>query len=299
MPGSAGQITTVARCGAGPLPHNPHGGSVVSTGLSAEPRSSIFLNLMKHVILTSAVIFATLTARCAESSSPAATTGKPAPTLQPAEGFSGKVVETTNVAGYTYILVDTSAKKKWVAAPAFPVKVNDAVTITTAMAMPNYHSKTLNRDFDVVYFTGGVTVNGVQPKVPGEMSALPKDHPLVGHTGVTRPSTNASVDLSHITKAVGGLTVAEVFASKEKLSGKTATLRGRVVKFNADIMGKNWMHIRDGSGSEGSNDLLVTTAATAKVGDMVLVSGKVAINQDFGAGYKYSVLLADGKVTVE
>ena len=66
-------------------------------------------------------------------------------------------------------------------------------------------------------------------------------------------------------------------------------------------MGKNWLHIRDGSGSadKSDNDLTVTTSTPAKLGDTVLVTGLVSLNKDFGAGYKYTVILDDAKVTVE
>ena len=64
-------------------------------------------------------------------------------------------------------------------------------------------------------------------------------------------------------------------------------------------MGKNWLHIRDGSGSEGGNDLTVTTSTAAKVGDTVLVSGKVGVDRDFGSGYKYAVIIEDAQVVVE
>ena len=78
-------------------------------------------------------------------------------------------------------------------------------------------------------------------------------------------------------------------------------MRGKVVKYNAMIMGKNWLHLRDGSGSDdkSNNDLTVTTATPAKLGDTVLVTGNVSTNRDFGAGYKYTVILEDAKVTVE
>jgi hypothetical protein len=78
-------------------------------------------------------------------------------------------------------------------------------------------------------------------------------------------------------------------------------VRGKVVKYNAEIMGKNWLHIQDGSGSadKSNNDLTVTTTTPAKVGDTVLVTGSVTTNKDFGAGYKYTVILDDAKVVVE
>jgi hypothetical protein len=64
-------------------------------------------------------------------------------------------------------------------------------------------------------------------------------------------------------------------------------------------MNKNWLHVQDGTGAAGANDLTVTTADTAKVGDTVLVTGTLGLMRDFGYGYKYEVLLENSKVTVE
>ena len=108
------------------------------------------------------------------------------------------------------------------------------------------------------------------------------------------------VDLTGIAKADGGKTVAEVFAEKDQLAGQQVVLRGKVVKSNPGIMGKNWLHVRDGSGAEGTNDLTVTTAGAAPaVGDLVLVKGPVSLNRDLGMGYVYDVIVEDAEVTVE
>lgn len=114
------------------------------------------------------------------------------------------------------------------------------------------------------------------------------------------PKAAAEVDLTGIAKAEGGKTVAEVFAEKDALAGKPVTFRGKVVKTNPDIMGKNWLHVRDGSGAEGTNDLTITTAGTLpNVGDTVVVTGNVSLNKDFGMGYAYDVLIEDAQVAVE
>ena len=114
------------------------------------------------------------------------------------------------------------------------------------------------------------------------------------------PKAAAEVDLTGIAKAEGGKTVAEVFAEKDALAGQPVTFRGKVVKTNPDIMGKNWLHVRDGSGEEGTNDLTITTAGTLpNVGDTVVVTGNVTLNKDFGMGYAYDVLVEDAQVTVE
>jgi hypothetical protein len=212
-------------------------------------------------------------------------------------GLTGKVVETMDAGEYTYVRVDTGKTNVWVAAPKFQVKVGDTASLAAGMAMPDYHSKTLNRDFPVVYFTDRVAVNGALASAgaAGGMQELPKGHPAIG----PQATAQAKVDLSGIKKAEGGNTVAEIYAQQTKLSGKEVKVRGKVVKYNGNIMGKNWVHLRDGTGTEGSNDLLVTTSSEAKVGDTVLASGTVSLNKDFGANYKYPVMIEDGKIVVE
>jgi len=131
------------------------------------------------------------------------------------------------------------------------------------------------------------------PEAAPATSPMTEPHPM--------PAAPAEeVDLSGIAKADGGKTVAEVFAEKDQLAGQQVVLRGKVVKSNPGIMGKNWLHVRDGSGAEGTNDLTVTTAGVAPaVGDLVLVKGPVSLNRDLGMGYVYDVIVEDAEVTVE
>jgi hypothetical protein len=107
------------------------------------------------------------------------------------------------------------------------------------------------------------------------------------------------MNFSGISKPEGGKTVNEIYLQRDKLAGKELLLRGKVIKFSPQIMGKNWMHIQDGTGDKGSNDLTITTASAAKVGDTVLVKGALTINKDFGLGYKYDIIIEDAQVTVE
>lgn len=244
---------------------------------------------MRYLLLTGWLLFSAHMAGYAAETPGAAAPGE-------ATALAGKVLETTNTAGYTYIQVDTGTKKLWAAAPQFQVKPGDQVAIADATPMANYHSKTLNRDFEVVYFASSVQVNGAAPASNSTKMELPKGHPPI-HGAGSNVTTN--LDFSQLKKAPGGQTVQEILQGKAKFAGKEVKVRGKVVKFNANIMGKNWLHLRDGTGSPGSNDLLVTTADTAKVGDTVLVTGKVAVDKDFGMNYKYPVLLEEGKVTVE
>ena len=126
-----------------------------------------------------------------------------------------------------------------------------------------------------------------------DAAAMPADHPQARPTG--------EVDLTGILKAEGGKTVLDVYTEKAALANQPVVVRGKVVKTNAGIMNKDWVHIRDGSGEEGTNDLTVTTTSQPlpNVGDTVLVSGTVILDKDFGMGYQYPVLIEDAEVKIE
>jgi hypothetical protein len=94
-------------------------------------------------------------------------------------------------------------------------------------------------------------------------------------------------------------TVSDVFTKTAALKGKSIAISGKVVKFSGGIMGTNWFHIKDGTGSAGTDDLVVTSNDVAKVGDQVVAKGVLFTDVDFGAGYKYAVIIKDGKVTAK
>lgn len=215
------------------------------------------------------------------------------PSVGGTTGMTGKVMETIKAARYTYVRVDTGLEKVWAATPEFQGRVGDMVVVPEGLAMPNYHSETLNRDFDMVYFVGTIRMEGNGQSL-SHQALRPPEHPPIGGVG-----SESRVEVTGVEKAEDGKTVAEIFAGKEELAGKAVVVRGRVVKFSPNIMGKNWLHLQDGSGSEGTNDLTVTTDGIVKVGDLVLISGVVSVDRDFGFGYTYSVILEDTKVKVE
>ncbi len=109
----------------------------------------------------------------------------------------------------------------------------------------------------------------------------------------------ADVDISSIKKPQGGKTISEIFAQKDELSGKEVLLRAKVVKFSPQIMKTNWVHLKDGTGAEGTDELIVTTQSTVKVGDTVLVKGVLHTDRDFGYGYRYDVIIEDAQLRVE
>ena len=151
--------------------------------------------------------------------------------------------------------------------------------------------------------TVAVAVSGCSKEPTATTAAAPGAAPASQPAAEPHPMPAApteTVDLTGIARAEGGKTVAELFAEKDQLAGQPVVIRGKVVKSNPGIMGKNWLHVRDGSGAEGTNDITVTTAGDVpNVGDTVLVRGPVTLNKDFGMGYQYDVIIEDAEVTVE
>lgn len=202
-------------------------------------------------------------------------------TAAPAQGaVSGKVAETMNSGGYTYVRVQEGKDSSWVAVPQQAVKVGDQVSFSGGMEMTDFHSKTLNRTFKKLIFSEGPAGAGHG----GGMKAAPSH----GQAAPARLQVK-------IAKAEGrdACTVAEVFARRGELDGKQVSVRGKVIKVSQEIMGRNWVHLQDGSGDHkaGTNDLLVTTSEEAKPGETVTARGTVAKDKDFGSGYRYQVLL--------
>jgi hypothetical protein len=126
---------------------------------------------------------------------------------------------------------------------------------------------------------------GVQGGAPHEaVHADPDPHAA----GAIPPSVERS-------RAPNGKTVAEVFAGRAALAEQRVRVRGTVVKLTENVLGKTYLHLRDGSGRErdGDADLTVTTAEPFELGETVELEGQLAIDQDVGVGYVYAALLSD------
>ena len=198
--------------------------------------------------------------------------------------LSGTVTDIINVPNYTYAEVNTGKETVWVAGPVTPLEKGDKISFSTGMPMKNFRSKSMKRDFSVVYFVGRImTSNGA---IPGKSANRPSPHAQVKHQQVAKPVVG-------IKKVSDGYSISEIHSAKKKLDGKKLRVRGKVTKFTPDVMGKNWLHIRD---SSTLDDLTITTKDTVTVNDVVIVEGKLELNKDFNYGYVYSVIIMDANV---
>ena len=219
--------------------------------------------------------------------------------------ISGKVLESMNSGGYSYInLQKNGGDKIWIAVPETKITVGDQMSFKEGLVMTNFQSKTLKRSFDSIIFSNGIIpqpkaeIAKTPPKdlsvptIPTNADPNKKQKVVIG----SRPAI-ASKEKVSVTKAKGrnAYTVEEVFRFSARLNHKKVVVHGKVVKASTGIMKKTWIHIQDGTGSQarGTHNLVFTTKDTANVGDVITVTGTVAKNRDFGYGYRYPVLLED------
>lgn len=209
---------------------------------------------------------------------------------------TGTVLETMDAAGYTYVRVDTGEAEIWAASNRFAVAAGDRVTLPLETPMEGFHSASLDRDFDRIYFASFIVPEGEMPSAPAQAAGaeLPPGHPSLEAFAIDSGAAAAGP----VGAPAGGMTIAELWQRKADLAGKTVTVRGRVVKYNGAILGRNWLHLQDGSGelAEGTNDITVTTSTEAAVGDVITATGTVAVDRDFGSGYTYTVMLEDATI---
>ncbi|MGB3224658.1 MAG: DNA-binding protein [Desulforhopalus sp.] len=230
---------------------------------------------------------------------------------------SGTIIETMNASGYTYMLIENQMKQTWVAIPGAKVETGETVSYYEGIEMKNFNSKSLNRTFETVIFSPGLadqkaadTQNKENPKQPAPTdsftAAIQAEKENVQpdiSTAVSGGSAGAIAPLEEISieKATGdnGYTVEEIFEKAKQLAGEKVRVQGKVVKFSPMIMGKNWIHIQDGTGDplHNTHDLVVTTGETVAVDSIVTIEGQLAAEKDFGAGYKYSAIVEDAAIT--
>ena len=246
----------------------------------------------------------------------------------PTGPIKGKAKEVLSGGGFTYVLIGAEKGDTWVAVPQTKVAVGEVCTVAEGQVMQNFPSKTLNRTFKEIVFSPGI--EGKKPEIGeahgGDAAAAPaakaetagaaapagafgaamqkEGGAAPAATGETAPGSGKAVvpfvELK-IAKAAGanGYTVADIFSKGAGLNGKKVKIKAQVVKFSPQIMGKNWLHLQDGTGDplKNTHDLVVTSMDKAEKGDIVTVEGVLAADKDFGAGYKYAVIVEDVTIT--
>lgn len=189
--------------------------------------------------------------------------------------LTGVVLEAIDAPPHTFLRLDTAVGEKWAAVPSTGLAKGAAVRVRVAASRQGYESMALGRTFERMTFG---ELAGSDARV-----VVPEREPV------------------KVPKAEGPLarTVAEIHALKATLKGKEVLLRAKVVKLTPEVNGQDWVHLRDGTGAAetGDHDLTATTKETTlKVGQVVLMRGRLVLDKDMGGRYKFPVLLDGAKL---
>ncbi len=190
-----------------------------------------------------------------------------------------EVLPTTK---YVYLFVQEGEEQFWIATAKQEVEVGETYFFKGGLLKTNFISKEHNRVFDTMYL-----VSRIVPVNHGQSADQQAGHNHSGE-GADGATTNEPRDIER----EGSVRIAELVGDPAKFDGQTIQISGECVKVNPNIMGRNWMHFKDGSQDE--YDLVVTSDLAVPEGHVVTMQATVALNKDFGAGYRYDIILENG-----
>ena len=191
------------------------------------------------------------------------------------------VIQTNN---YTYLQVEEIKNKFWIAIVKTEAKPGDSLYYTRSAEMKNFESKELGRTFPSIFFVDDPSKKLLIPDT-GPKQMTPQKVKIVRWSEVSVPTPK------------GGITLSELFKNKSTYAGKTVTIRGKVVRYNHEVMHKNWVHIQDGTEFSDKFDLAITTMDSLTVGNTATFKGVINLDKDFGAGYVYEIIMEDAKAS--
>lgn len=209
----------------------------------------------------------------------------------PANANVFEVTEVVQANAYSYLKVNENFNEKWFAVTKADIKVGDVYYYDSALEMTNFKSKDLDRTFDLVYFVNQISKTPLQQQ---QQTSQMMGGMAAAHSGKVETKKESTVTLE---KANNEITIEQVFSKRSDYSSKEFEIRGVVVKVNPQVMGKNWVHIQDGTSNNGNFDLTITTQDLPEVGDEVTFKGKLTLDKDFGAGYSYKEIMEDATMT--
>jgi hypothetical protein len=217
--------------------------------------------------------------------------GQPVATSQVQSNIkSFEVQEVIQTSSYTYMKVTENSVDKWVAVSRMDAAKGDKYYYDSELQMTNFHSKELDRDFETIYFINTVSSSPLAGHSTGTAPAAS----MPSHSGKAAVKQSSGITLE---KESGELTIAQIFENPDNYANKEVEIRGVVVKVNKQVMGKNWIHIQDGSKFNDRFDLTITSQNLPEINDEVTFKGTIILNKDFGAGYFYDVIMEDGVQT--
>lgn len=197
-----------------------------------------------------------------------------------------KVNEILKTKRYLYLNVSEkgAAEPFWIATRIMDVTVGETYFYKGGLLKTDFESKEFNKVFDKIYLVSSDLVLANHASNPN----------FQNKSNDISSNGNPSKTVQKQVAVKGSIKIAELVKNAKKYEGKTVQISGTCKKLNASIMGKNWIHLTDGS--YDSYDLVVTSTEMVNEGDFVTFKALVTLNKDFGAGYKYDLILEKGTI---
>jgi hypothetical protein len=195
-----------------------------------------------------------------------------------AEVHTAKALEVLPTERYVYVRVEENGEQYWIATTRQEVEVGKTYFFKDGLLKLNFESKEYNRVFDRIYLVSSIVSADHAHESGTRSTQVPSE---------IKPSGNIEKPI----RVEGSLAIADLVANPEKYAGKEIQLSGVCTKINPNIMGRNWIHLQDGT--KDDYDLVLTSSMIIPEGAVITMKGKVALGMDFGAGYKYDILVED------
>lgn len=190
-----------------------------------------------------------------------------------------KVLEVLPTSKYVYLRVDEEGEEFWIATSKKEVKVGETYFYKNGILKTNFESKEHNRIFDKVYLVANIVA---------------ADHGMEQSISPVKIKELDEIESTKKVEIEGSIKISALVANKSKYEGKEVQISGQCTKLNPNIMGRNWIHLKDGSKDE--YDLVVTSDIAIPEGHVVTMKGTVVLDKDFGAGYKYDLIIENGQI---
>ncbi len=194
------------------------------------------------------------------------------------------VKEILTTIKYVYLFVEENKEQFWIATRKQNVNIGETYFYKGGLLKTNFESKEHNRVFDTIYLVTSL----VQTDHGNNMDKSESDK----SQSKTNNKGKNETELKKVIEKPGSIKIAELVENYKKYEGKTVQLSGKCVKINPNIMGRNWIHLKDGS--KDDYDLVITSDTFVPEGSVITIKATVTLNKDFGAGYKYDLILENG-----
>lgn len=201
-----------------------------------------------------------------------------------------RVNEILETPKYLYINVTENEEQFWIATRLMDINIGETYYYKGGLLKTNYESKDFNRVFKKIYLVSGslVTTNHSSTSA----TSTDKNNKLLTKSKRTKAVKTSATHISKKIEVEGSMKIAELVKNAKNLEGKTIQISGVCVKSNANIMNRNWIHLKDGSYDDF--DLVITSDTFIPEEAIITVKATVSLNKDFGAGYKYDLILENG-----